>query len=140
MTAPATVTVDLSGASSGGVSVDAETQDQTAVAGIDYVSTSVTLTWAPDETGSKTFVVSLIDDSNVVGPTLVRLVLSNARTNAASAEGVVVIDGIGLLKIIDDEAPQITEIPGLTLAGMMAMAIALGVVLRRRFRAVRQKA
>ena len=131
----ANVTVTLSGASSGGVSVDVTTQGLVAVAGIDYVSTTATLTWAPDESGDKVFVVPLINNANVTGPRLVTVALVNARTDAASAEGVVVGNGFGVLKIIDDEAPQITEIPGLTPLGLVAVAVGVGVLLRRRLRA-----
>ena len=131
----ASVTVALSGASSGGVSVDVTTQGLVAVAGVDYVSTTATLTWAPDETGDKVFVVPLIDNINVTGPRLVTVSLANARTDAASADGVVVGNGFGVLKIIDDEAPQITEIPGLTSLGLVAVAVGVGVLLRRRLRA-----
>lgn len=101
----ATTAVTLSGASSAGVSVDVSTVDFASTAGQDYVSTTATLVWAPDETGAKSFSVPLIDDGDVEGPKIVTLLLSNERTNATSSEGVLVSDGIGTLKIIDDEAP-----------------------------------
>ena len=87
------------------MSVDVSTVDFASTAGQDYVSTTATLVWAPDETGAKSFSVPLIDDGDVEGPKIVTLLLSNERTNATSSEGVLVSDGIGTLKIIDDEAP-----------------------------------
>ena len=135
----ASITVTLSGASDVEVSVDASTQDVAAVAGVDYVSTSVTLTWAPTESGDRTFLVPLINDGIVEGPRLVTIVLSNARTSPARPGGAIIADQFGGLKIIDDEAPHITEIPALTWVGMMAMVLALSTLLHLRFRAARRE-
>ena len=128
----ATTAVTLSGASSAGVSVDVSTVDFASTAGQDYVSTTATLVWAADETGSKFFNVTLIDDGDVEGPKIVTLLLSNERTNATSSEGVLVSDGIGTLKIIDDEAPSITQIPALGWPAMLILAGLLAATLLER--------
>lgn len=59
----ATITVDRIGGNSGAISVDYATSDGTAVAGSDYTGTSGTLSWADGDSTSKTFSVSILDDT-----------------------------------------------------------------------------
>ncbi|MCS7090827.1 MAG: hypothetical protein NZM03_08975, partial [Limisphaera sp.] len=59
------VSVSRRGSSAGTLSVIAETLDNTATAGVDYVATNVVLTWAHGDVSSKGFWVTLIDDSFV---------------------------------------------------------------------------
>ena len=112
-TTSATITVTLTGASSGGVtttvvtavSVAADattTVTSSATAAKDYQTTSAVLTWAPDETGDKTFVVKVIDDAIEEDLETVVLVITNTTT-ATSTLGVTVSDNWGLLRIVDDE-------------------------------------
>ncbi|HEY0735113.1 MAG TPA: Calx-beta domain-containing protein [Herpetosiphonaceae bacterium] len=61
-TAPATITIRLSGPSSSAVSVSYSTSDGGALAGSDYTATSGTLTLDPGQT-TKTFEVPILDDT-----------------------------------------------------------------------------
>ena len=130
----ASVSVTLTGASSGGVSVEASASQGSATPGLDYASTTATLVWAPDEGGSKDLTVSLIDDNTVEGAEFVVVELDNPTTPGQSAEGVTVSDGSSILKIIDDEAPTSTTIPGITPWGLIVLTvlIAASLVWRRR--------
>ena len=130
----ASVSVTLTGASSGGVSVEASASQGSATPGLDYASTTATLVWAPDEGGSKDLTVSLIDDNTVEGAEFVVVELDNPTTPGQSAEGVTVSDGSAILKIIDDEAPTSTTIPGITPWGLIVLTvlIAASLVWRRR--------
>ena len=130
----ASVSVTLTGASSGGVSVEAFTSEGSATPGLDYASTTTTLVWAPDEGGSKDLTVSLIDDNEVEGAEFVVVELDNPTTPGPGPEGVTVSDGSAILKIIDDEAPTLTSIPGVAPWGLIVLtvSIAASLVWRRR--------
>ena len=98
----ATVTVNLQGASSGGVSVDFATADGTAtVAGGDYVASSGTLSWPAGVGGDMTFSVPVNDDQRYEDDETVVLELSNAVSGGP--EGVVVADGTALLTVVDND-------------------------------------
>lgn len=58
----ASVNVDVTrmGGSTGPVSVDVNTMDGTAIAGIDYVTTNQTVTWADGDTATKTVSIPLL--------------------------------------------------------------------------------
>jgi len=73
----ATITVTRTGGTDGAVSVEYETSNGTATAGSDYEATSGTLTWIDGETSSKTFTVTITDDSTTEGNETVNLTLSN---------------------------------------------------------------
>lgn len=84
-------TVTLSTPSSGTVTVDYATSNGTALAGIDYVARSGTLTFAPGET-SKTVTVWTIEDSVIEPGETVTLTLSNpsgAELGNASVSGTI---------------------------------------------------
>lgn len=72
----ATVTVALDQASASPVSVNYTTMDGSATAGSDYAATSGTLTFAAGET-SKTFTVTILNDSVAEGDETVGLMLSS---------------------------------------------------------------
>ena len=73
----ATLTVELDPASTGTVTVDYATSDQTAQAGVDYTATSGTLTFAASET-SKTITVPILNDTDYDPSQRFRVTLSNA--------------------------------------------------------------
>lgn len=74
----ATISVTMTGTPTGQVSVQYDTSDGTAKAGINYTPASGLLTWQPSEVNvSKTFTIPLIDDGNVDPTLTVNLVLSN---------------------------------------------------------------
>ncbi len=100
----ATFTLTLTGASSGGVSVDVESADNTATGGgTDYTFVSSTVTWEADESGTKQVVVNIDDDAIEEDAETAWLNLLNLTTTNASAEGVSATDAQGLLTIKDDE-------------------------------------
>ena len=72
-----TLTVELDPASTGTVTVDYATSDQTAQAGVDYTATSGTLTFAASET-SKTITVPILNDTDYDPSQRFRVTLSNA--------------------------------------------------------------
>ncbi|MEA5522599.1 Calx-beta domain-containing protein [Limnoraphis robusta] len=78
----ATITVNRTGGSDGTVTVDYATENNTALAGIDYTATSGTLTFADAEL-SKTFTVPILDDTLVEGNELFNLTLTNATGGAS---------------------------------------------------------
>ncbi|RLT42246.1 MAG: hypothetical protein DWI61_01560 [Chloroflexi bacterium] len=60
----ATVSVTWTGYSTATVTATYTTADGSALAGSDYTATSGTLTWSGGETGTKTFAVPIIDDTD----------------------------------------------------------------------------
>jgi Calx-beta domain-containing protein len=73
-----TITVLMTGSPSKDVSVDYAVYNGSAKAGSDYYSTSGTLTWKTSEAGTtKSFTISIIDDSDPEDPETALLVLSN---------------------------------------------------------------
>jgi hypothetical protein len=90
------VPVTLSHPFTGTVTVDYETQDDTALAGSDYVATTDTLTFLPNETSQLAPVV-LIDDSDTEGNEAFQVVLTAATGAALQGTS-------GLATIRDDEA------------------------------------
>ena len=79
-----TITVTRSGGVAG-ASVDFSTVAQTAAEGIDYLNASGTLTWGLGENGSKTFVVTVLDDGEQESTETVGLTLSNANGSMLGA-------------------------------------------------------
>jgi hypothetical protein len=73
---PATITVDLSGASSQTITVNYATSNGSATAGSDYTAASGTLTFNPGDI-SKTFNVTITDDSIFEGSETVNLALTS---------------------------------------------------------------
>src|SRR5262249_49953124 len=76
-----TITVTRTGGSNVPASVNFATSNGTATAGSDYPATSGTLTFGVGET-SKTFTVSIINDTAVENPETVNLTLSNPTGGA----------------------------------------------------------
>jgi len=77
-TASVSITVNRIGGSSGAVSVDYATANSTATAGSDYTAASGTLNWSDGETGSKSFSISITDDSTSEPAEKLAVNLSNA--------------------------------------------------------------
>jgi hypothetical protein len=72
----ATITVTRTNGTVGGTTVNYATSNGTASAGVDYVAASGTLTFAAGET-SKTFTVTILDDTLIEGNETVNLTLSS---------------------------------------------------------------
>ena len=79
----ATITVMRTSSSTGAISVQYTTAPGgTATAGSDYTSTSGTLNWADGDSSSKTFTVTIKDDSLNEAPETINLALSNPANGA----------------------------------------------------------
>lgn len=89
------VTVSLSGAAATPITVNYQTRDGTATAGLDYTATSGSLTFAAGET-SKTINVGIIDDTIFEGNETFQILLT-AGANAT------IVDGIGTVTITNDD-------------------------------------
>lgn len=85
-----------------GCSVSVSTADGTAVSGVDYESTTQTLSWGFGDGGSKPFVVNIIDNATNDGNRAFSL-------NAQDETGIVLTARTRSVEIIDDET---TEAPG----------------------------
>ena len=96
----ATITVNLSAASTQQVMVNYATSNGTATAGSDYTATSGTLTFSPGQT-SKTFSVSIINDSTPEPTETVNLTLSSPVNAALESPSTAV------LNILDDDLPTV---------------------------------
>ena len=92
---PATVAVSRTGGLAGGATVQFATSDGTAVAGTDYVGTSGTLTFGPNET-TKTFPVTILVPASVSGVRTVNLTLSTPGGGATLG-----VRATAVLRIVD---------------------------------------
>jgi len=95
----ATVTVLRSRGTASGVSVDYTTSGGTATAGLDYLATSGTLTFAAGQT-SQTFTIPIINDTLAEGNETVSLALSNPTGGATLST-----PSAAVLTVVDDEMP-----------------------------------
>jgi hypothetical protein len=95
----ATITVVRSGGGSGAVGVSYAATGGTATPGTDYTLTPGTIQWADGEAVSKTFVVSIINDTVYEGNETVNLGLSS--TTGGATLGTL---SNAVLNILDDEA------------------------------------
>jgi hypothetical protein len=80
-TPTATITVTRTGGTYGAVDVTYATSDNTATAGSDYTATSGTLSFAQGQT-SRTFTVSILNDTIAEAPESLNLILSNPTGGA----------------------------------------------------------
>jgi ribosomal protein L35AE/L33A len=89
------ITVTRTGGTSGAVSVDFATADDTATAGTDYTGLSdITLNWGDGDSINKTFSISIIDDNDFEGVETFNLTLSNptgGATLGTQSEAVITI-------------------------------------------------
>ena len=89
----AVVTVERSGGEDGAVSVHYATGDGTATAGSDYSAAAGTLAWGAGDGATKSFMVTIVNDSTSEGAETVNLTLGDPTGGAAidSARGTAVI-------------------------------------------------
>ena len=78
-----TITASRTGGSDLAVSVDFATANGSATAGSDYNAASGTLSWVDQESGNKTFVISILEDAIYEGDETVDINLSNVTGGAA---------------------------------------------------------
>jgi streptogramin lyase len=96
-----TITVTRSGGSSGAVSVQFTTTDNTGIAGQDYTATTQTLSWADGDTSSRTVTVPILDAHLLGGQRLVNLALSAPTGGTALGS-----PNAAVLVIADNDAPS----------------------------------
>ena len=116
-----TLTVELDPASTGTVTVDYATSDQTAQAGEDYTATSGTLTFAASET-SKTITVPILNDTDYDPSQRFRVTLSNAPGATLPTSP------WAFVNITNDDAVPTASIANVTVgegAGTMTLTLAL---------------
>jgi hypothetical protein len=103
--ATATITVTRAGSSVGAVSVDYATSNGTgnnpAILGSDYTAVSNTLNWADGDTASKTFTVSITNDTTVESDETINLALSYPTGGA-----VIGSVSTAVLTILDNDGPS----------------------------------
>ena len=104
----ATITVQRLGSSTGAVSVDIATSDDTATAGSDYTGIAETLSWADGDSGDKTATVPITDDPDDEPAETVNLALSNPTG------GAVVSTPSATLTITDNDNSTLTLATGPT--------------------------
>ena len=92
------VTVTRTRGDDGPVSVDYQTSDGSATAGMDYVAANGTLSWADNDDDPKSFNILLIDDNVDENNETVNLMLSNPTGGAALGAR-----GAATLRIIDND-------------------------------------
>jgi outer membrane autotransporter protein len=98
----ATITVERTGGASGEATVEFETADGTALAGEDYQSAAGTLRWGDGESGSRSFVVELLDDNIGEDDETVAIRLTNPSGAALGAA-----DETELTIVDDDQAARL---------------------------------
>ncbi len=117
-TTPFVFTVSLSGPSTGAVTVNYATANNTAMAGSDYTAASGTLTFAPGET-SKTITV-LVTGDTIYENTQDFFVNLSGATNATIADG----QGVGTILNNDGSPPlAINDVTASEAAGTMTFTV-----------------
>jgi hypothetical protein len=105
----ATITVTRTGSTAGATTVDFTTRNGSAIAGLDYGTTSGTLTFAPGET-SQTFTVPVLDDAQGEGDETVTLFLGTPSDGAFLGANNVSTLRINANDAVDTTAPKITSV------------------------------
>jgi uncharacterized membrane protein len=98
----ATITLTRAGGSTGAVSVQVNTADNSAHANVDYTAVSPIVSWADSDTSAKTITVPILDAHVVGGQRTVNLSLSNASGAPLGTPATAV------LTIVDNDTAQPT--------------------------------
>jgi hypothetical protein len=112
------IRVARSGGSSGAVSVDYATVDETAEGGADYSAANGTLTWAAGVSGNQTISISITDDSSAEALESFTLTLSNVSGAVLGANSSATVN------ILDNDVAElaafgtITELGSATVNGI----------------------
>lgn len=89
------VTVSRSGGSDGAASVDYRTVDGSASAGVDYASTTGTLSWLDGESANRAIQIAILDDMQFEGDENLAVELSNfvgAAAGSTTTASLVIVD------------------------------------------------
>jgi hypothetical protein len=105
-----TITVTRTGGSEGAVGVTYASSNGTAVSGSDYTAVNSTLSWADDETASKTFQVTITNDSDVEGNQAFTLTLTSPTGSATLGD----TDTATVTIVDNDSAPTVPLMGSLT--------------------------
>ena len=97
----AVIKVTRTGNTDGAVSVNYASSDDTAVDGSDYTTVAGTLNWEDGDSDEKSFIVNLIDDSEVEGDESIILMLGNVTGGA-----VLGTPDTATLVIVDDDQSE----------------------------------
>jgi hypothetical protein len=97
-----TITVNRTGSASDAVTVDYATADGTAIAGTDYTATNGTLSWAQNDSTSKSIVIPISSTTPFTGDKTFTLVLNNP-----SAEAMIGSPGSATVTISGAAAPTV---------------------------------
>jgi hypothetical protein len=110
-----TISVTRTGGSSGAVTVDYAVVGGTATAGTDYTFTPGTLSWANGETGTKSFTLTPIPDTDPEFPETVFLELSNPTGGASLGtpyQATVTISDSTIIPVITSISPAAGPVTG----------------------------
>lgn len=124
----ALIGIERSGGGAGAVSVRFETIEGSAAAGLDYVSTVRTLTWAAFDESTKFVEVPVFDDGETEGNEVVNLRLFDPTGGA----GLDPERFESTLTILDDDSAQLTCVPGPETVCLQNNRFAVDVVYRTR--------
>lgn len=116
----AMISVERVGGSSGAVAVSYFSADLTALTPDDYLVAMGSLSWADGELGIKTFDVPLVADVAIEGAEDARLVLTSPLGGAVLGQ-----PALARLRILDDEAPAVVEIPTVGELGLVLLTLLL---------------
>lgn len=105
--ASVTISITRSGGTTGAVTVDYATTDNTAIAESDYTFATGSVSFADGESGSKTFDIQLVDDTDLEGDELINLVLTNVQGGAVLGG-----QSQSFVTIADDEALSASAVLG----------------------------
>lgn len=123
-----TITVTRTGGSTGAVSADFTTSDSTALAGADYVAASGTLSWPDGDATARSFVIDILDDTQVESPESVDIRLSNAIGGASLG-----VPAAAVLTITDDDTASagVIELTNATYTVSETVGVATVSAIRR---------
>jgi len=105
------VTVDRVGGSSGAVSVDYATANDSAIAGVDYTQNGGMLAWLDGDTVAKTFSIAILDDTDYEGDEQFTIVLSNVSgtvLGVSNATVTIVEDDVELVPVEPNPEPIVS--------------------------------
>lgn len=96
-----TVSVRRIGSYTGPISVNYTTTDSTAIAGVDYLPASGTLTWDDGDATDKTFPIVVLDRSSLIGDLMLTVSLNSPVGAVIGIQGSVLVNLVDQYLLID---------------------------------------